>query len=443
MRTRNEMTAPLDSFEAGELLASLVDKSLVVFDEADGRYRLLETVRQYARDRLFETGEAETWRDRHLAHFLALGEEAEPQLTGGDQQAWLDRLETEHDNLRAALESSSASCDPEAGLRLAGAIWRFWYVRGHLSEGRGWLGGLLAVDASGQTFAVRAKALTGAGNLATTQSDHAAARAFHEESLALRRTIGDRVGIATSLNNLGNVATKNGDHEGARVLYEESLALRRELGDRWGIAMSLDNLGIVASNQGDCAGARALHEESLALRRELGDRGGIAMTLNNLGSVAIEQGEYAEARALHEESLALRRELGDRWGIAMSLNNLGNVACEQGDNAGAMALHEKSLAIYRELGDQGGIASSLEGIAAGAAAVAASARAVHLWGAAERLREEIGSRMMSADRGPYERQVAAARAGVGDDAAFDRAWQEGRALALERAIELAVQEPDS
>ena len=205
---------------------------------------MLETVRQYARNRLRESGEEAQWQRRHFAYFLAVAEEAEPQLTSASQQACLDRLETEHDNLRCALVWSCAvGGDAAGGLRLAGALWRFWYVRGYASEGRDWLRGLLATAPEERGAAARAKALNAAGALAWVQSDDKAAGMLFEQSLAIRRKLGDRQGIASSLGNLGAVALDHGNSPTATALYEESLAIQRELGDRWGIASSLNNLG--------------------------------------------------------------------------------------------------------------------------------------------------------------------------------------------------------
>jgi predicted ATPase/class 3 adenylate cyclase len=424
-----------------DLLTSLCDKSMVLVEQNDGhyRYQLLETVRQYGRERLLESGGGEAVRDRHLDYFLALAEEAEPKLTGAEQAQWLQRLDEEHDNLRSALTWSSGE-DATSGLRLAGALWWFWYARGYFGEGRGWLSGLLAAAPSAQAAAARAKALNGAGRLARQQSDYPAAQALLNESLAIQRKLGDRRGIATSLNNLGLMAWDQGDYPSARTLYEESLAIRRELGDRWGIAVSLNNLGGVAFDEGDYVPARALHEESLAIRRKLSDRRGIASSLGNLGNVAYAQGHYPVSRALFEESLTISREVGDRQGIGFSLGTLGNVAAAQGDNASARAFFKQSLAIRLELGDRWGIAEVLEGLSYVALALAKPGRAIRIDGAAERLREEIGSPLPSNERPRYDRHVAAARAALGDDVAFGRVWQEGRALTLEQAIELALAE---
>jgi predicted ATPase/class 3 adenylate cyclase len=421
-------------------LTSLVDKSLVIAEERDGvaRYQLLETVRQYARDRLREHNEEVRWQSRHLAYFRTLAEAAEPQLLGADQQAWLERLETEHDNLRSALASSaSAGGDHAGGLRLAGAVFRFWWRHGHVSEARGWLSGLLASAPRGTASAPRAKALNAAAALALVQGDYPSSRALGQQSLAICRELADHRGIAAVMNTLGQVALVERDFEAARAMHEESLAIRRELGDRWGISASLANLGAVAQGQGDFGSARMLTEESLTIGRELGDRWGIALSLHNLGWLALHQGDPAAARALHGESLVIWRELGDRWGISSSLAQLGDVAHSQGDYPAARVMHAESLRIRREMGDRLGTASSLEGLAA-ASALERPRRAARIWGAAERLREEIGNPLPPADRVAHEHQVAAGRAIFGDDAAFDRAWQDGRASTLEETIEYAL-----
>jgi predicted ATPase/class 3 adenylate cyclase len=354
-----------------DLLSQLVDKSLVLVDEGEreSRYRLLETIRQYGAEKLrVEGGEAEAVElaTRHRDWFLAFAVEADRGLHGPEQAEWLDRLESEHDNLRAALRWSIERQEVEAGLRLGASLWRFWSIRGHLSEGRERLAELLALERaleagaeSAERRAARASALNGAGALAYHQGDYAGAGKLYEESLQIRRELGDRSGVAASLNNLGLMAYEQGDHSAAQALLEESLALRRELGDRTGIAASLSNLGLVADTQREYARARLLHEESLTIRRQLGDQRAVALSLNNLGWVAASLGETATARALHEESLAIRRELGDRPGIAASLNNLGNLALEEGEYEAARALYEECLEIERELGNQHGIATAL------------------------------------------------------------------------------------
>ncbi len=393
-------THAIDAFEVGELLAALADKSLVVLDPFTGRFRLLETVRDYARVTLANTGEAEMFRDRHLDHFLALTEQAEPQFTGPDQGVWLEKLETEHDNLRAALAWSSEQADNhESGVRLAGAMPRFWDARGHLAEGRRWFSIVLSQGAANETQH-RAKALNGAGVLAYEQADYKAARAFLEESLAIGRRLGDRSGIAHSLNSLGNLAHDQGDYNAAQAQYEESLAIRREMGDKRGIAVSLTNLGQLANLQADHVTACALQEEAAAAFSEVGDQRGFAGSLRDLGYVAIEMGDCLAARSFQTQSLMISRSLGDRRGIAMSLVGLAQVAAALGEHS----------------------------------------RTANLCGAAERLREEIGMPIRPSEQSRCDRLVSKSRAGMGDNAAFDRTWQQGRAMTIEQAIEMAMDE---
>ncbi|HLV78671.1 MAG TPA: tetratricopeptide repeat protein, partial [Chthonomonadaceae bacterium] len=279
-----ESVCGVAAFELLDLLTSLVDKSLLVAEarEESVRYHLLETLRQYALEKLEASGGIEAMREKHRAYFLRLAEEAERKLYGVDSDKWLERLETEHDNLRAALGWQPAEeADPEAGLRLASAIWYFWHVRGYFSEGRKWLAEKLAGSAAGSKW--RARALHGAGVLARNQGDFAAARALAEESLAVKRAMGDRQGIAASYNTLAVLALSQGDYSSAQRYYGESLEIERGLGNRQGITASLFGLGNVALEQGDYATAHTHYAESLKIKQELGDRRGIAYALAGLG----------------------------------------------------------------------------------------------------------------------------------------------------------------
>lgn len=344
-------------------IASLIDKSLLRHEAGQGqesRFVMLETLREYAREKLSDAGEMTQAHESHLKFFLNLVEAAAPQMQGAGQEWWLQRLEAEHDNVRAALQWSRQAEEAEAGLRLVTALWRFWEVRGYLGEGRQWLEEMLA--RSNGAPALRAKALVGAGALARHQGDYEQARTRLEESLALQRELGDKPGIASALNHLGRVFYLRGDYKGAVAPLEESLAIRRQLGDRKGMADSLGHLGLVLKVLGDYERAITLHEESLALQRELGDKRGIATALSNLGFVRYDQGENSRAAALFEESLALRRELGDKPGIAADINNLGRVTQAQRNYARATSLFEESLALHRELGDQAGIATLLNNL---------------------------------------------------------------------------------
>jgi predicted ATPase/DNA-binding SARP family transcriptional activator len=382
-------------------LERLRECSLVTVEHTDGevRFRMLEALREYARE-LWTPEEQTTTELRHAQYFLTLAEQAAPQLQGADQEVWLERLEREHGNLRAALDWAAAHGEAVLGLRLGGALWEFWQVRGHPTEGRKRLADLLALPGASERTAFRAKALLGAGALASDQGDYTAAgyllqeslsiwrelgeesaiadtlhfladvayyqshydeaRALYEESLALRRGLRDRRGIARSLESLGSLTRRLYDFQRMRALYEESLTLRRQLGNKVELAASLGNMGNAARDRGDYAAARAHYAESLALRREVQDRDGVGDALHNLGAVAFDEGDLTVARVFLEESLALRRELGNKRCLAMELNMLGDVVCREGDHDAARALFEESLAIRRALGDREGIASVLQ-----------------------------------------------------------------------------------
>jgi predicted ATPase/class 3 adenylate cyclase len=474
--------------EVLDAVESLLDKSLLRRElGADGEQHLvlLETIHEYARERLATSGEQAGLEAAHARYYLALTEEAESHLSGARQGHWLDVLAAEHDNLRAVLRWATARGEQETGLRMAGAIWRFWLVRGYLSEGRRWLEELLAQGATqtppAPASAVRAKALNGAGVLAFRQGDYARATVRYEESLAMRRALGDKLGIAASLNNLAIVAHGQGDYARAAAFDEESLAMRRALGDKRGIASSLANLGVVAHDQGDYVRATALYEEGLAMCRALGDKLGIARSLQNLGEVAGLRKDYARATVLLEEGLALFRELDykrgiaashtslammahsqgdlvratmlfdeglglfraldDMGGIAASLANLGFVARDHGDYARAATLLGDGLVLFRELGDKVGIAESLEGMARLATAPdtmqEALLRAARLLGRAATLREALGASLPPNEFAENERIVIAVRDALGEPA-WTAAYAEGQMLTMEQAVDLAL-----
>jgi len=433
-----ERGQPDEAAETLDLLTSLADKSLVVAEPQEGRarYRLLESVRQYAHDRLVEEGTFEVMRSRHQAFYQALAEEAEPKLLGPEQAAWLERLEREHDNLRTALEWPG---DAEAALRIAGALWRFWQVRGYFQEGRERLSAALAGAPASIPPPIRAKALNGAGVLARSQGDYDAARAWVKESVDLYREAGDKLGIATSLTNLGLIAYAQGDYSEARTLHADSLALRRELGDKRGIATSLNNLGLVTLEQGDHIAAQAMYFEAVGLYRDLGDKGGMASALNNEGNVAHNLGDFVTARAIYEESLALRRELGDRQGVATSLINLGSVAQKQGDFASAHRMHAESLTLFRELGHRVGIAYALGAFGSLASAQQQYSRATRLWGAAHTLRELLDAPLSPSESAEYDQEFAHTRSAL-SETDFRLAWSEGSAFTLDHAIDYALAE---
>ena len=381
-------------------LTSLVEKSLLrtaAGARGEPRLEMLETIRAYGLERLAESGEAEMVRRRHAAYYRALAKEAEPSLTGSGQQAWLERLEREHDNLRAALHWARESGETAYGLQFAGALWRFWYLHGHLSEGRTWLDGLLSrPPTEDDPAAARATALIGAGVLAYTQADYERAARLCEDSLALYQALSDKRGIAVALNILGNVAM----------------------------------------NQGDDGRAVTLSEASLALHRELGDRRGIAVALNNLGFLTLARGDYSRAVALCEESLTLNKRLGDARGISSALNNLADAARAQGHYGRAASLYEECLSLYHTMGDKASLAGCLEDMAEVVRARGEPERAARLLGAATTLREAIGAPLPAASRVGYERGMAALHTTLGESA-FAEAWAAGAALSSDEAVDEA------
>ena len=419
-----------------EDLASLVDKNLLRQEAgADGdRLTMLETIREYALELLAGTPGEDESRRAHAAYYLQLAEAAEPKLTGPDQVTWLNRLEADHDNLRSALAFLIAD-DPQAALRLAGTLSGFWLERGYLGEGRAWLAA--ALDAApASPAATQAKALTGAGVLANYEGDYLHARELCTRSLALYRAIEDDAGIAASLSGVAVAARTTGDYDEAASAYEEALALFRGLGDEQRVALMLDRLAIVVWFQGDDARARELVEESLARFRRVEDDAGTALALVDLGLIALSEGDQAAARPLLEKSLTSFRDLGDRRNIGKALYALGDLARATGDVRRAAARYDESLAIAVEVGARWFTTLCLERLAGIAAATADPLRAARLFGTADALRGDIGAPMSPYFRTLYDRDLAAARARV-DETRFAEAWEEGRSMPLQRAIDAA------
>ena len=437
---------------------ALVDKSLLRAQEGPGgepRLAMLQTIQEYAAERLAESGEAAALRRAHAAHFLTLAEAAEAQLTGARAVAWaavppsllpvLERLDAEHENLRAALAWSTAdpgAAGAETGARLARALAWFWFLRGHVREGRDWLERVLTRSGAAGDPAQRARLLQAAGALAWVQGDYAAARPRLEESLAASRAAGDTPATGGTLLYLGLVALLEGDTAGARPLFEEALAVARAVGDRVAEGSALRSLGDAATNAGDRVAARRAYSESLAVFRALDDLWGVSMARNSLAALALAEGDAAAARALLEESLPPLRAAGHRWMLALVLVNLGAAALRLGDPERARAHLTEGLRLWREQGNQIGCAMGLAGLARLAAAEGQAERAGRLFGAAA-ARFPAGGRLFdTTDRGDFDRAVAAARARL-DPAAFAAGWAVGQALAPERAVAdaLAPDEP--
>jgi predicted ATPase/DNA-binding CsgD family transcriptional regulator len=432
-----------DGVEEGEvldLLSRLVDKSLVVAEAGSQgalRYKMLEPVRQYAREQLEESGQADRARWRHVEFFLALVEDAEPELKGPRQVEWLDRLEEDHDNLRAAIQWALEQGETELALRLAASAAHSRYPRGYLTEGRRQLEAALAAEAGPP--AARAKALTEVGWFSLEQSDYDQGQRFLEESLLMYRDLGDTYGVAHALECLSVAKARLGDYGLATQLQEESLALYRESGHKWGIAISLVNLGTYALKQGDFERATNLHEESLALLRVLGDVLHIGYVLGMLGQESLIQGQLQRSAALLEESQSVLKQLGDKPTLASTLCNLADTVLRQGDGMRAAGLYKESLELAAEVGSRARVARCLEGLAEVALTHGRPARAARLWEAAKALRESIGSPQSPFDGShPGHGDIVAAARSRRDEAA----WSEGRAMTPEEAIEYALSEEE-
>jgi DNA-binding CsgD family transcriptional regulator/tetratricopeptide (TPR) repeat protein len=433
-----------------------VDKSLLLQEDTAGaepRFRMLETVREFALEQQAAYGEAEATRQAHAAYFLRLAEEAEPKLSSPEAAAWLERLEADHDNLRAALrwtldrgddgtparDNQQPACGGVA-LRLAGALWRFWNIRGYLGEGRRWIEAALvrAPDAPAQ---VRAAALAGAGTLACYQGDYGRAAALCGQSLALCRQLQDKRGTIAALHGLAVVARIGGDLATAQTMHEEEVTLCRDLGEPRGIAHALNYLGTALWAQMDARASLVL-QEALSISHGAGDVWGMATARQLLGYVAHDQGDQAAARDLCGAALHLYVESGYRRGIPRALVGLGNAALAEGKFDVAQTHFRDALALFREMGDPNFIAWGLERMAGVMTGLGRPARAAQILGAVRRLRESSGSSQIPALRADYARDLRATQAAL-DPPAFAAAWALGRTLSLDEALTLASETSDA
>jgi len=432
----------VDQYAVLDLLMRLVDKSLLSAETGgtEARYRQLETVRQYARDRLLETGEAKEALRRHRDWYLAMVARAEPEFFQGAESAeWIERIAREHDNLRAALQwSLDEPGEERAGLHLAAGLWRFWEIHGHLAEGRSWLERFLDAT-SGEVSALRADAYTGAGILAFMLGDQAGASELHRQSLELHRQVGDADGIAFAANNLANAAVLSGEYAEATELYEQVIPWARERGDPRVLGFALVNMAEAVALAGDPIQGRAHYDEGIANFRQAGDRWAESFALDNLGVTLMRLGQPVEASSHYEQALAISREMRDERGIARALAHLGDVAVHQGDEVRARELYTESLQIRRALGDLPGIASAMEKLASVLTAEDPRHAAV-LLGAAERVRDLIRAPVPRAIREEYEAFRRAVEDRLGR-AEFDAARTEGRRISIEAALATILPAP--
>jgi non-specific serine/threonine protein kinase len=420
-----------------EGLYSLAAKSLLHWEELNGepRFSMLETVREYALERLANSGQEGAVRANHAEFFMRLAEQAD--LHGFEQWTWIRKLKIEHNNMRAALKWLFGGEDTDVGLRLAAALGEYWSLCGYYNEGRAWMEKALSVG-SCASKSVWANALCGAGVLASLQGDLGQGLKLLEESLDLRKKIGDPRGIWDSLFWLGDSATQGGDYESASDHYEESLILAREMKDRYCTARSLSELGRTKHMKGDFEQAADLLKDGLILFRTVGEKLCLAWTLRYLGRLAHDQGDYTKAVDLLEQSLALNREMtGNSINVAITLRYMAHTESERGNFSRANLLIKEALAIMRDIGAIRGFARCLEVFAVIALAQDRMEQAVRYFGAAEALRESIDVSLVPYDRVWHDRGVDAARSELGEER-FAAVWAEGRSMSMEQAIECAL-----
>ncbi|GAB2657938.1 hypothetical protein GCM10009743_37680 [Kribbella swartbergensis] len=428
---------PLERADALDLIGRLADKSLIRMTRRSGaaRYYMLAVIREFAAGRLEAAGLAEETARRHARYYISLAEEAEGRLRGEHQAQWLERLDGELDNLRAAMAWSLRTRSVREALRLAGGLWLFCYLRGHYAEGGQWLERAMALTDSVPSSDLEelapacAKANLGAGMLAFLQCEYDAATARLETALAQYRKLGDTSGAALALQRLGSVARERGDYAAAEDLHCQSYDLYESLGDRLGMAWAHNHLGFVAWLRGDLTVGAARCRKARDSFRQLGDGEGLAWSLISLGTIAQYSGELVEAEDQLQESLALSQRLGYREGVAWSLNQLGIVERRRGLTERAVHLLDESLAEHRDLGDRWRSASVLEELATVAQQRGRSEYAAFLLGAADGVREEIGAPVPEIEKPDYLATRTAIEQAL-DRRSFRTAWSAGRAAPL-------------
>ena len=429
---------PVDEHDVLDLLGRLVDRSLLLAEEGteEARFRLLETIRDYAQERLAESGEAAARFARHLAWCVSLVDRARQAFFSGPvQPEWVARLAADHDNLRAALRWAHEDPDGvDAELRMVSVLWRFWEVRGDLEEGSAWLDRALA-RLGGEVSARRAAALTGAGVLAAHRGDYARAAGFHEASLMIHRELGNVLAIASACSNLASVEIERSDLHRAQELYAEAIRLSREGGDQLSAAFGLINLADLTAGMGEADEAERLFAESIHLFEELGDRWGVAHASTRLAQAARRRGDLETARVRFEDALTIHRQADDRHGEARVLAHLGDVTADRGEHVGAEALYQLSLALRTQLGDRIGMATVLERLAG--VSEDRPERAAALLGGAEAIREGIGAPRSAAAAARVDQFLAGLHRSRGAEAVRG-ALDEGRRATLSQILARAA-----
>ena len=427
-----------------EGLTSLVDQNLVQrMDraQAEPRFTMLETIREHASECLVAAGEQSATRRAHAAYCLVLAEEGNPALGQKDRAAWLARCDIEVDNFRFALDWLFESHDLDWGFRLCVALFRFWDMREHLTEGRARLETILRLAGTDRPRE-RARVALFLGALASSQGDYPAAEQFLDHSLSLYEELGDQSGIAASLNALAVSARDRGDYATAQACFERSLACWRLLPDRLAIACCLHNLSNVVKVRGDYPRAQWALREATDLFVELGDRNGAAWCINQRGDMARAQGDTVAARELYQRALSAFREAGDQWGSARCLSDLGGIDCERGDHSAARVAYREALQIFAGLGHRRGTARALEGAACLALAEGQAARALKLAAAAAHLRQLVSAPLPPAEQQKLDETLSPAWKALTDGQAKS-AWVEGFAMSLEKAVQYSLEDSAS
>jgi predicted ATPase/DNA-binding winged helix-turn-helix (wHTH) protein len=422
-------------------LSSLIDKNLIQrmdLPDTEARFTMLETIREYALERLSSSGEEESSHRAHAAYCLVLAEEGNPELGPAEREMWLNRCDQEVDNFRSALDWLFAEQALDWGLRLCMALFRFWDMRDHLTEGRSRLETILRLARAGYAKE-RAKLCVFLGALSTAQGDFPAAHSFLQQSLSLYETLGDRWGIAASLNALGVSLRDSGDYEAAQSYLERTLECWHMLPNPLETARCLHNLANVAKVRGDYSRAQTALREATEIFKEVHDTSGAAWSINQQGDIAREQGDLVTARLHYEHALMAFRETGDQWGSARSLADLGYVYCELRKYDAAHEAYREALEIFAELGHKRGMARTLEGSACLAAAQGQAARALKLAAAAEHLRLLISAPLPQAEQSKLNESLSAVWESL-SEVERKRAWAEGSVMSLDHAIQYSLQE---
>ncbi len=430
----------VDLFEG---LSSLVDKSLVQrMDRGQGepRFAMLETIREYALERLVESCEEAAVRRGHAAYFIVLAEEGNPELNSEDRTRWLTQCDAELYNLRSALDWLYQTLDLEWAFRLCMALFRFWDMREHLSEGRARLETALRLAGTGYARE-RARLSFFIGALATSQGDYSAGERFGSQGLSIYEDLEDDSGIAASLNALAIMARDRGDYAAAQANFERSLACWRMLSDRLAVARCLHNLATVVKVRGDHVRARWALGEAAEIFEQLGDRSGAAWSINQQGDIACEAGDFAAARGLYQRSLSAFRDAGDLWGYGRSLTDLGYIDCEQGNHSAGRAAFREALGIFAGLGHRRGVARAMEGFACLALAEGHAARALTLAAAAAHLRRTISAPLSRAEQSVLDRTLLDAWKSLSQPKGQE-AWAKGYDMSMGDAVAYSLEEWD-